>query len=146
MEGKPVRPGLPEDRHIGQGVQQHQVHVKNLTALGPQGLYHLGAHAQVGDKVPIHDVNMDRFRLLDPPQLFPHGGKIRCQQRGRNHRHSHPILSSCCLYCTRGRCLFQSNSALFSLFDKERRFTGAFFYFPKIPPEWGKGPALRPPL
>ena len=114
-------------------MQQHQVHVKNLAALGPQGLYHLGAHAQVGDKVPIHDVNMDRFRLLDPPQLFPRGGKIRCQQRGAIIVIAIPSFPLAA-FIVHGAAAFFNRTAPFSPFlTRNAALQGLFSIFQKSP-------------
>ena len=69
------------------------MNVEHLLRLVPKGLYHLGSHAQVGDEIAVHDINVQDLRFPDPFHFCSQGGEIRRQQRGRHISHNDPILS-----------------------------------------------------
>ena len=54
-----IRPGLDEIRDIAVGVRDHQVDVEGQAGRTTDSFHHQGTHGDIGDEVPVHDVDMD---------------------------------------------------------------------------------------
>ena len=100
VDGDDIRPGLAEHGDVGGGVFQHQVHVEHLGALVPQGGHNLGAHAQVGHEVAVHDVDVEPLGRGGLGHLAAQGGEVRRQQGWGDVHGPHVLSKYICIWIT----------------------------------------------
>ncbi len=78
MDGDPVGSGLGEGFQIAVGIFDHQMHVQYPGRYLTRRLDHQRANGDIGDKMPIHDIDMDNLStgLIHGPDLISQSGKI----------------------------------------------------------------------
>jgi hypothetical protein len=78
MNRQDVRAGLGERFQKAVGIFYHQVDVEKFLAMGPEAFDQGRAKGQIGDKVPVHNIQMDIVGsgLIDGLHLFAQTGKI----------------------------------------------------------------------
>jgi hypothetical protein len=92
VQGDPVGPGLGQRRQQRLGVGHHEVAVEVAAGVGPQGGDHRRAEGEIGDEVPVHEVQVDPVGgLLDQPDLIGELGEVGVQhRRGQASDHGTP--------------------------------------------------------
>ena len=71
------------------GRNDHQMHIKRLTRVARHGFHYRETEADVGDKHPVHHIEMVPIggTLVEHFDVTLQVGKIRTEQRRRNHCH-----------------------------------------------------------
>ena len=78
MDGDGVRAGLGEGIKIGVDGRDHQVDVERLRRMRAYRLHNRRPHRDVGDEMPVHDIDMDPVRAgrVDRADFFAKPGEI----------------------------------------------------------------------
>ena len=78
MNQQMIRAGLGKVLHVTLGLDDHQVHVDRLCRRPPHGLDDDRSDCQVGNKAPVHDIDMDPVgpRRVDGANLLGEPAEI----------------------------------------------------------------------
>ena len=70
------------------------MHIERLGAVWAKRLYHRGANGDVGDKMSVHDIDMNPVTSsgINGPYFFSQSGKVSGQNRWRNANRAGHIL------------------------------------------------------
>ena len=81
MHGDDLGTGIGESAQIGIGGRNHQMHVKGLRRQRPDGFDNIGAKADIGNEMPVHDIEMDQVgtSAVNGFHLFAQTGEVRSQ-------------------------------------------------------------------
>ncbi len=79
VHGDDVAARFDEGRDIDIDRLDHQMNVEDLLAVRTQGLHHRRADGQIGDEMPVHDIDMNIVGTshVDGSDLFAQAGEIR---------------------------------------------------------------------
>ncbi len=78
MDGQSACTGFGKRLEVALGLFDHQMHIEGQSGDAPAGLHNEGSHGDVGDKVAVHDIDVQPVRTgrFAGSDLFAQTGEV----------------------------------------------------------------------